>query len=323
VTLLGASHAQFVRQGTLFDASFPLLAGVLTYGILTAYQFYVADIEKRKIRQSFSQYLAPSVLAEIERKGYKIELGGEMRPVSIMFSDIRNFTPLAERLSPQELVSLLNDLFTLLTQKILDRDGTIDKYIGDNVMAFWNAPLAIEGHEAACAKAALEMRAALKEFADSRDDVAQYIELATGLAMGEVLVGNIGSQQRFNYSVLGDTVNVAARVEAACRPIGFDIVATASVQRAASELAWLFAGAMTLKGKSAPIDIYVLVGDEIVARSAGFQQLHQAHDALVAAMRDDDNTAQLLADCKSRLENVEPRLAEFYDKLLDRQADFR
>lgn len=321
--ILGTSHAQFARQGVLFDASFPLLAGLLTYGILTAYQFYVADLEKRKIRQSFSQYLAPSVLAEIERKGFKIELGGELRPVSVMFSDIRNFTPLAERLSPQELVSLLNDLFTTLTQKILDRDGTIDKYIGDNVMAFWNAPLAIQGHEVACAKAALDMRVALKEFSASRDDVGQSIELATGLAMGDVLVGNIGSQQRFNYSVLGDTVNIAARAEAACRPIGFDIVATTPVQQASSELAWLFAGSITLKGKSASVELYILVGDEDVARSATFRDLSLAHDALVAALRCGNDTADLLANCKACAKDIEPRLAEFYEKLPKRPDDFR
>ena len=119
---------------------------MLTYCILTAFQFYIADREKRMIRQSFGQYLAPSVLAEIERKQYKIELGGVMKPITVMFSDIRNFTPLAEKLSPPELVSLLNELFSTLTENIQDEGGTIDKYIGDNVMAFWNALLETPDH---------------------------------------------------------------------------------------------------------------------------------------------------------------------------------
>ena len=323
VAIFIVSHAQFVRQGVLFDASFPILAGVLTYGILTAYQYYVSDWEKRKIRKSFSQYLAPSVLAEIERKGYDIELGGELRPVTVMFSDIRNFTPLAERLTPQALVSLLNDLFTILTQKILGRDGTVDKYIGDNVMAFWNAPLPIDGHERAAAKAALDMRAALGEFSARQDDDKQSIALATGLAVGEVLVGNIGSEQRFNYSVLGDTVNVAARAEAACRPIGFDIVATQAARDAADDLAWLFAGSIALKGKSARVALFVLVGDEAVAGSPAFEALAQAHDALLAAIRSGEDTAVLLEHCTQQLGQVEPRLAEFYAKIPDRYGDFR
>lgn len=320
--VLAASNLYFTRQGVLFDASFPILAGILTYGILTAYQFYVADLEKRKIRQSFSQYLAPSVLAEIESKGYKIELGGEMRPVSVMFSDIRNFTPLSEKLSPPELVSLLNELFTLLTQQILDHDGTVDKYIGDNVMAFWNAPLAFEGHEAAAARAALDMRAVLKDFCDSRDDLGQTIELATGLAMGEVLVGNVGSEQRFNYSVIGDTVNVAARAEAACRPIGFDIVATKSVRDAAEDLAWIDAGAIQLKGKSEPIKLFIMVGDESVAQTHRFQNLLSSHSELIASIRSGQDFVSALLNCKTTATELAPNLSEFYDKIADRTNDF-
>ncbi len=321
--VLGVSHMFFVRQGVLFDASFPVLAGILTYGILTAYQFYVADREKRMIRQSFSQYLAPSVLAEIERKGYQIELGGEERPVTVMFSDIRNFTPLGERLAPPELVSLLNDLFSTLTDRILDRDGTIDKYIGDNVMAFWNAPLAIDGHEGAAARAALDMRIALREFCASRDDLGQTIELATGLAVGEVLVGNIGSKQRFNYSVLGDTVNVAARAEAACRPVGFDIVATSETQAAAPELAWIYAGALSLKGKSDAVRLFILVGDESTARSEPFMRLCSAHEELVAAIEAGEDTSEVLSTCENLSSALDVDLVDFYRKIPGRYADFR
>ncbi len=321
--VVGASHSFFAQQGVLFDASFPILAGILTYGILTAYQFYVADQEKRKIRQSFSQYLAPSVLAEIERKGYKIELGGEMRPVTVMFTDIRNFTPLGERFAPHELVAFLNDLFTTLTDKILNRDGTVDKYIGDNVMAFWNAPLAIEGHEEAAAKAALDMRAALRAFCAERDDLGQTIELATGLAVGDVLVGNIGSRQRFSYSVLGDTVNVAARAETSCRAIGFDIVATAAVKDASPNLAWLYAGSLQLRGKSSTSQLYILVGDKTLAQSAAFARLLAAHSSLIQAIENGNDITDALRTCQELALPIDRNLIDFFGKAPGRFADFR
>ncbi|MBU2994425.1 adenylate/guanylate cyclase domain-containing protein [Octadecabacter sp. 1_MG-2023] len=321
-TILATSHAYFASQGHLVDASFPLLAGILTYGILTAYQFFVADQEKRKLRHSFSQYLSPTVLAQVERRGYKEELGGEMRPVTIMFSDIRNFTELGEQLTPPELVSLLNELFTTLTEQILNNDGTIDKYIGDNVMAFWNAPLTIERHALAAARAALDMRQALKEFSADREDLGKTIELATGLAMGDVLVGNIGSKQRFNYSVIGDTVNVAARTEAACRPIGFDIVATAAVRDVAGDLAWIDAGSLEIKGKSAPVPFYILVGDERTAVSQEFAQLSLTHETLIRSIKTGEDLESPLAECRKRAERVDPRLLEFYDKMPKRWGDY-
>lgn len=322
VAIFAASHTYFAGQGILIDASFPLLAGFLTYGILTAYQFFVADQDKRKLRRSFSQYLSPTVLAQVERRGYKEELGGEIRPVTVMFSDIRNFTELGEQLAPTELVSLLNELFTTLTEQILNNDGTIDKYIGDNVMAFWNAPLTIEGHALAAARAALDMRQALKTFSADRDDLGKTLELATGLAMGDVLVGNIGSKQRFNYSVIGDTVNVAARTEAACRPIGFDIVATAAVREVAGTLAWIDAGSLKIKGKSAPVHFYILVGDERTATSQEFARLSVAHEALIHSIRADEDLTGPLAECRKHAERVEPGLSEFYDKLPNRWSDY-
>ncbi|MDB4213898.1 adenylate/guanylate cyclase domain-containing protein [Octadecabacter sp.] len=240
-----------------------------------------------------------------------------------MFSDIRNFTGLGEKLAPKELVSLLNDLLTTLTEQVLENDGTIDKYIGDNVMAFWNAPIAIDAHEVVAARAALDMRAALKTFCAGRDDLGQTIEVATGLAAGDVLVGNIGSQQRFNYSVIGDTVNVAARAEAACRPIGFDIVATAPVRDAATGLAWIDAGSLRMKGKSAPARLFILVGDERMAKSQPFKKLYFAHEALICSIQAGDDPTAQLSTCKALALNVEPRLSEFYGNLPERYDDFR
>ena len=175
----------------------------------------------------FSHYVAPEILDEMEASGHKLKLGGESQEITVMFSDIRGFTPLSESISPTGLVALLNDLFSQIGDQILEEKGTIDKFIGDAVMAFWNAPLPVEDHPLRAASAALLMRQALAEFnATPQMRDKPPIALATGCATGNACVGNIGSRSRFNYTVIGDVVNVAARIEQNCRHVEYDILAS-------------------------------------------------------------------------------------------------
>jgi adenylate cyclase len=275
------------------------------------------------IRSSFSQYLAPSVLSEIENQDYRIELGGEVRDLTVMFTDIRNFTPLTEAMPADELVPLLNDLFTDLSQEVLDQGGTIDKFIGDSLMAFWNAPLPVEDHARKAALASLGMRRALAEFAARRSDLASPIAIGIGLHMGEASVGNIGSRQRFNYSAIGEGVNVAARVEASCKAVGFDIVGSDTVAAAATDLAWLPLGALELKGVGARQGLHALVGNAALARSGDFAALAARHDTLMRGIAEGRDIGDDLAACKALAAGLLRDPDTLYDSLAARPEDVR
>lgn len=314
----------FQAYGLLLDASFPLVGGTLVLLAVTGFRFLVADREKRIVRRAFSHYVAPSVLQEIERSGHKLALGGEIREVTVLFGDIRGFTPLAAKLGPVRLVTLLNGLFDALSRAILVEEGTIDKFIGDAVMAFWNAPLQRADHPARACRAALGMRRALVDFNSDRDNTdGGAIALAIGISTGEACVGNMGSRDRFNYSAIGDTVNRAARIEAACRRVGYDIVVCAGTARAAEGLALLDAGLLDLKGISDRLTTVIVAGDAALARSDEFRALAERHARLrEAAEQGEDAFAAALAACRSLAPAVEPGLSAFYHALERRREDF-
>lgn len=322
VALAGAGVAftswyLFVAQGILFDISFPLLSGLGFFAVMTAFQFGVADREKRMLRRSFSHYVAPELLQRIEDTGHRIELGGEVRDITVMFCDIRNFTSLSERIEATEMVALLNDLFSDLSAEILKRQGTIDKYIGDSIMAFWNAPLDIDDHQVAACSAALSMREALKRFNAKMDtSLESPIEVAIGIATGPACVGNIGSRERFNYSAIGAIVNHAARIEAACRDVGYDIVISEQTAEAATDFATLRAGKLGAKGVAGGVSAYVLVGNEALARTDDFMELKGLHDKLASGVKNpEERTDEVLRRCKEKAESFDAKLPDFFDGL--------
>ncbi len=322
------SWMAFQNQSVLFDATFPLLGGMANFGLLAGYLFISTEREKRVIRQTFSHYVAPAILEEMEASGHQLQLGGEMQEITVMFSDIRDFTPLSETVSATDLVTLLNALFSDIGDQILRERGTIDKFIGDAIMAFWNAPVPVEDHPIHAAQAALHMRAALAAF--NASDIMQgrsKIALATGCATGTACVGNIGSRRRFNYTVIGDVVNVAARIEQACRQVSYDILVSDSVRGTDTlALATLEAGFVDLKGKSEPERIFALVGDADMAKNAQFLSLQGAHTKLIAAIRarEPQNVVSGLCDsCAAIAIQVEPGLIGFYNSIVARAADFR
>ncbi len=326
--VMGISWAAFQNQLVLFDATFPLLGGMANFGLLAAYLFASTEREKRVIRQTFSHYVAPEILDEMEANGHQLQLGGETQDITVMFSDIRGFTPLSETVSATGLVALLNELFSEIGDRILDERGTIDKFIGDAVMAFWNAPLPVADHPCRAALAALKMRQALSAFnASPIMEGRPPVALATGCATGTACVGNIGSRSRFNYTVIGDVVNVAARIEQNCRHVEYDILVSQTVYQATqSDLAMLEAGYVDLKGKSETEPVYILVGDRVVALSPGFQALKSAHDRLLSGIRNrasQDAVAELCDACRDMAVGVEPGLAAFYRSIPGRAAEFR
>jgi adenylate cyclase len=333
VAAIGVSAAfswyAFRQWGLMVDPSFPLFGLLITYLALTFFQFVIADADKRQVRRAFGYYVSPDLLTEIERNSDSLKLGGEMRELTVMFSDVRGFTPLSERLSPGRIVTLLNILFSALGKRIVEESGTIDKFIGDAIMAFWNAPVDVPQHARHACVAALGMREELKKLNDADAFSIRHagidrttIQIGAGIATGPALVGNMGLETRFDYSCIGDTVNTASRVEGACKSVGYDIVVTDETRSASADLAFLSAGAIALKGKSHPVPIHVLVGGPGVASSPAFAALETEHNKTVAALRRGADITDAVKTCIGLAPAVEPGLVHFYELLSERREDF-
>ena len=328
--MIATSWFLFRRYGLLLDPSFPVFGTFVLYSAMVFFRFAITDADRRQIRRAFGHYVAPSLLAQIERSGDRLKLGGEVRELTVMFADVRGFTSISEKLQPEELLQLLNTLFGALGAEVTTHSGTIDKFIGDALMAFWNAPVDVSEHGRQACLAALGMRQRLTGLNASdafglkaRGGPVAELSIGIGISTGEALVGNMGLETRFDYSCIGDTVNVASRVEGACKTIGYDIVVVEETRAAAPDLAYLEAGSLLLKGKSARAPIHILVGDRMVAGSAAFLALGAAHAAAIEALRADQAIAEALGRCRELCEEIDPRLGGFYDLLAQRAADFR
>ncbi len=320
------------RYGVLIDPSFPLGGGLAFWFVATSFRYLTADREKREIRGAFSHYVHPSVLKQIERNHRDVRLGGENCELTVMFTDVRNFTQLCERIEPEEVVTFLNTLLGRLSTEITGEAGVIDKFIGDSVMAFWNAPLRQDDHTRRACVAALRMRAAMQEMNAVSgfglpEEVAREsaIEIGIGINTGPACVGNVGSAERFNYSAIGDAVNVAARAEAACKDVGYDLVVSRSTAETVPDFAFVAAGRVRLKGKAEPVALMILVGGEEVKATPQFAEFSQRYRLLIEALRDGRGAAadNAMADCRSLAAALDPRLMGFLDRVPGRVDDFR
>lgn len=286
---LALSWFAFSKLGFLLDPIYPSIGAGATYLAVVGFLYVTTDREKKFVRRAFSQYLAPELLHKLEQAPQSLQLGGEAKEITIMFMDVRDFTPISEGLSAVELVDFMNALLSPLNEAIQSEFGTIDKYIGDSIMAFWNAPLDIPEHPQRACRAALRMRALLADL-NARDAFGfharglSHLQIGIGLHTGEACVGNMGSQRRFNYTAMGDVVNTSARIESSCKAVGMDIVVSEKIAQAVPRFAFLEAGAMPLKGKSQPMKLFGLVGDEEKAASPEFAELSSHHAALIAAI---------------------------------------
>ncbi|QAY96259.1 adenylate/guanylate cyclase domain-containing protein [Methylovirgula ligni] len=294
-----ASFYAFSRTGLLFDALMPGATWVLAYAAMTIAVYRRSERQREFVRKAFSRYLAPALVERLAKDPSRLELGGEARDVSVLFADVRDFTRRSEGLSAVEVVQFLNGVLTPLTQSVLVEAGTIDKYFGDGLMAFWNAPIDVPNHaEHACA-AALAMRAALPALNAHLVQTGietRPIELGIGINTGEAFVGNMGSDMRFDYSIVGDTVNVASRLEEATKHLGVPIVVAETTMRAAPGFRFVPLGETLLRGRSQPTPIYALHGRADVEDLdfSAFLQLHEAALA-AAAMAAPDAAAKIRA----------------------------
>jgi adenylate cyclase len=311
--MIGGAYAGFALEGWLLDATFPVFGALLVYGAMVYFQFSLTERDRRDLRRAFGYYVAPELLARIEKNADHLKLGGEARQITVMFADMRGFTSFTEAHAPEETFGMLNRLFGALGEEIVQRSGTIDKFIGDSIMAFWNAPVDVADHARRACEAALAMRRTLDSL--NADGRLTGIRIGIGLSTGEALVGNMGLESRFDYSAIGDTVNVASRVEGESKLIGFDIVASEGTRNAVPDFAWLEAGSVQLKGKSRRLPIHILVGDAELARSEDFVALRAAHAAWLSGSGD-------LARCVALAGIVDKRLGHFYELVPARADDF-
>ena len=331
---LGVTGWAFFQQRLLLDPGFPLATGFLAFTAMVFSNYLGAEREKRFIRGAFNQYLTPALVDRLAREPEMLQLGGETRAVTVLFSDIRGFTGIAERFGEDArgLTALVNRLLTPLSDQVLAHKGTIDKYIGDAIMAFWNAPVDDPRHADHACRAALAMVAALQALnkemaAEAAGAEAHHAEAPVvlragiGLNSGRCLAGNLGTHKRFNYSVLGDPVNVAARLEALTRTYDVDIIlGEATVSALDGCYALLELDLIQVKGRQRPARIFALLGGAALADDPAFIVFAAAHAAMVSAAHGGDPATATRVIAQQRQAAERFGMAAVYDLYADRLA---
>jgi len=327
---IGLSWYGYRAHLLLVDPVSPSLAGFAVYlsGSLAGY--LRTETEKKQVRGAFAQYLSPALVEQLAADPARLTLGGETREMSFLFCDIRGFTAVSEQFkgNPQGLTRLINRFLTPMTNVILEQKGTIDKYMGDCIMAFWNAPLDDPRHaDNACASALrmferLErLNAELEAEAKKEDRPFIRIDIGVGLNTGECVVGNMGSEQRFDYSVLGDAVNLASRLEGQSKTYDVGVVVGEATRLAAPDWAMLELDLIAVKGKTEAVRVYALLGDASHAASAEFQSVAGVHAAMLTAYRRQNWAAAEIY--LPALSQKRPDMAEVYALYAERIAHFK
>ena len=303
--LIGTSWFFYAHDRLLIDFTYPLLSTTAIYLTLIFTSFVREQAQRKQIRSAFAQYMSPALVEQLAQSPEKLVLGGEEREMTIMFSDVRGFTTISEsyKHDPQGLTALMNRFLTPLTNAILARKGTIDKYMGDAIMAFWNAPLDDKEHQLNACEAAVDMLERIDELNKLRENEAKEgghayipINVGVGLNTGTCVVGNMGSDLRFDYSVLGDSVNLASRLEGQSKEYGFPIIVGSKTALAVKDrFAILELDFIMVKGKKEPEVIYAIAGREDTAQSGRFQRLRNLTIEMLACYRDRDWDGALAA----------------------------
>jgi len=321
--LIGISWYCYTHYRLLIDFTYPLLSTTAIYLTLIFASFVREQNQRRQIRSAFGQYLSPALVEQLAQSPEKLVLGGEEREMTVMFSDVRGFTTISEsyKHDPQGLTRLMNRFLTPLTNAILARKGYVDKYMGDAIMAFWNAPHDDEDHQLNACEAALDMLQRVDDLNKERQDEAEHgghvyipLNVGVGINTGIGVVGNMGSDLKFNYSVLGDSVNLASRLEGQSKEYGFPIIVGSSTALAVKDrLAILELDFIMVKGKTEPEVIYAIAGRDDILHSERFQRLRNLTIEMLACYRSRDWDEALAAIARGRKSDEAHALAKLYD----------
>jgi adenylate cyclase len=298
------------------------LASLLVYTLLAAmlqitYRFFVEQRNKRHLSQVFGQYIPPSLVEEIDEAGEEISLEGESREMSVLFSDVRGFTTISEGLDAIELTRMMNEFLTPFTQAIQTHRGTIDKYMGDCVMAFWGAPLTDDEHARHALLSAFDMLGAVRTLDEPfKAKGWPAIHVGVGIASGDMNVGNMGSEFRIAYTVMGDTVNLGSRLEGLTKQYGVDIIVNDRTAQLVPDFTFRELDLVRVKGKNEPVAIFEPLGPggEISRETA--RELSLYNEAL-AAFRQWNEAQDSFQSLKERTEHL------LYNVYLDRIEQFR
>ena len=316
--LLGAYAAAWSRYWVIPMAA-PMLTLLGLYALNTAYGFFAATRSKRQITKLFGQYVPPQLAAEMSRNPAHYTMEGQSRDMTVLFSDIRGFTNFSEKLPPAELSEVLNAYLSTMTRIIQQHQGTIDKYIGDAVMAFWNAPVDLSDHAARGVATALDMQAALPQLnADFAARGWPEVKIGIGVNTGRMSVGNMGSEFRMSYTVMGDAVNLGSRLEGITKQYGVGILATQTTVDADPLHAFMKVDDVRVKGKETPVAIYEPLGPKDGLDETLRQQAAEFEAAYAAYQKQDWTAAEAALQA---LNARAPR--PLYDVYLERIAHFR
>lgn len=314
----------FVEHGLLIDVLYPSISVLLIFVVSAVLSYLRAEEERRRVRQAFGLYISPDFMEELTRDPDKLKLGGETRDLTVMFTDIRNFTSISEHMSPEALIQLMNEFLTPMSDLVMGNRGTIDKYMGDAMMAFWNAPLDDKDHARHACNAAMKMNRSLKPINQKLQAMAQaerrpaiLLKAGIGINTGPASVGNMGSKQRFAYSALGDSVNLASRLEGQTRYYGCSILIGPETQAQVPDYATMELDLIRVKGKTEAVKIHGLLGNDKYRRQKFFAPWYDAHHEMIAAYRrqDFDKAEKLIRDC---MELASGRMQFFYKLYLQR-----
>ena len=257
--ILYGSFYFFTTLRYLIDTISPLVICSLAYLVITFFNFLFTELERKKVRTAFSQYLAPAMVEKLAQSSESLVLGGERKEMTFLFSDIRGFPAISEKYQqdPEGLTELINQLLTVLSNEILATEGTIDKYMGDCIMAFWNAPTDQLDHRDRALQSAFAMQKALTQLnLDLGRSEQDKLSVGIGINSGQCTVGNMGSEDRFDYTVLGDAVNLASRLEGQCSHYGFEMILGEETAKNLQGHQIVELDLLAVKGKSEPVKIY-------------------------------------------------------------------
>lgn len=271
----------FNNEGMLINITYPVLTGSIAYLCLTLYRYALEAREKKKIKNTFQYYVAAPVMEELMKHPEKLKLGGEEKELTVLFSDIRRFTTISEGLRPNAVINFLNEYLTAMSDVVFKYQGYLDKYIGDAIMAVYGAPLMQEDHAKKACLTAIEMMDRLNSMRQAWEARGlPHLDIGIGINTGNMVVGNIGSEQKYDYTVIGDNVNLASRLEGLNKLYGTNIIISERVQKEIErELLWRELDIVQVKGKTEAKIIYELIGRK------GIPHMEEAVEAFHKAVR--------------------------------------
>jgi adenylate cyclase len=310
----------------LYDAAYPIAALLLVFGSAAFSRALEEFRLKQQIKKQFGTYLSPAMVEKLQKNPDLLKLGGETRELSIMFTDVRGFTTISEHYGSnvQGLTKIMNRYMTAMTAKILENNGTIDKYIGDAQMAFWNAPLDDSEHAINAVKTAFEMFKDLERF--NNEIAAEGIPpfgMGLGINTGSVVVGNMGSDQRFDYTCLGDSVNLAARLEGQSKPYGVRLVIGQNTNELVKDTFFTVElDYIAVKGKKEGVRIYTVIEEkESTLRSKLFTE-RELHNKMLSYYRS-RSWDQAIAMCKTLTSSFDHQMKDYYLMWVERCQELK